>query len=43
MKQWFSDGEWDIDMMIRFGMLTPTTVVSYCLTLTDSPWHGWAL
>lgn len=43
MKAWLSNGELDIDAMIKYGMFKETTVVHYCTTFTDSPWYGWAL
>lgn len=42
MKEWLSDGEWDIDSMIAHGW-SEAYVIKVCLSLTDSPWYGYAL
>lgn len=39
MKTWFGDGEQDVDLMLRMGVLTAEQLVHYCHALTDSPWY----
>ena len=40
MKAWFGHGEWDVDLMLRMGVLTESTLLGILSNLTDSPWFG---
>jgi hypothetical protein len=39
MKEWLSDGEWDIEFMESMGVITEQQVIDFCEALTDSPWY----
>jgi hypothetical protein len=39
MKDWLSAGEWDIDLMLRMGLITDAWIVDMCHHLIDSPWY----
>ena len=39
MKEWLSQGEWDIDAMIRYGIFTEEYCLMLCRILIDSPWR----
>jgi hypothetical protein len=39
MKKWLGNGEFDIDLMLRLGVLTDERLVTICETLIDSPWY----
>lgn len=39
MKKWLGDGEMDIEMMLRLGVMSRQNVIDICKTLIDSPWY----
>lgn len=39
MKNWFGDGEWDVGLMLRLGVLTEEKLVEICKALVGSPWY----
>jgi hypothetical protein len=40
MKNWFGQGEQDVDLMLRMGVLTESFLRECLNVLTDSPWFG---
>lgn len=40
MKDWFGNGEYDIDAMLKFGVLTEDGLLLILNNLIDSPWYG---
>lgn len=38
-KDWLGNGEWDIELMLRNGLVTEGWIYDAVRVLTDSPWY----